>query len=230
MASFYFDGDRRRIYEVPTNFNLTIDSSGFRIYTPSSGLEESFVVLNLQRDLWSRFQDWFTFNQWSTIPIFRSGGALRGQDSLGNDVFDTVSFTLNAAEDWRLVLADYPHELTLQGNLFSNSSGILFDYDRIVSTGVYPRIEGADSLLTYNVNTGTGGSVGNATEAKQDLILSGISNLNSQVLLIDEIRKLLGLYPGISVVHTETGININNGEIVIQIASDPGVSRTVNRS
>ena len=155
MASFYIDGDRRRIYEVPTSFNLSIDEFGYRIYTPN-GIGESSVTLDIQRDLWSRFVDYQDSLKWTTIALTRAGGALRGVDQLGNNVYQTNDFQLRTSLQWRIVIANYAHELVLVGNLFADSATPLFDYERITVPGAYVRIAGADSLQTYQVATGSG--------------------------------------------------------------------------
>lgn len=165
MATLYFDGDRRRIYEVPISGSYTTDADGYRVYTPS-GAGEAIVYYDVQRDFWSRFQDYQFENKWTTLALSRSGGSQRGFDELGNAVFQTNDFTLNTGEGWRLVLANYDHEVIFNGNLFSGSSSSLFDYARVSAIPPpRPRLQGSDALLTYQVDgTGSGLSTGQASD------------------------------------------------------------------
>jgi hypothetical protein len=180
MASFFFDGNKRLIYEVPTNPNLVVDENGYRIYTPLGGGDNP-SRLDIQKDLWSRFQDWYALNKWSTIAVSRAGGNFRGTDAQGNDLYQTNDFTIKTSLGWRIVLANYPHELILRGNLFSDDGSTLFDYSRITVDGVFPRISGFDSLLTYTVagetGGGGGGGTGDATVVNQQNILAELARI-----------------------------------------------------
>jgi len=171
MASptWHFDGDKRRIYEVPP-LSSFVDGGGFRIYTPDD-LQTAPAVLDadVQADLWSRYVDFAAAEQWTTKAFSRSGGALRGQDSQGNDVFQSVDFTLLAADGWLIVLADYSHETIFKGNLFSDQAGALFDTARLTADGVVPRLSGAADLLTYKL-AGSG-----MTQADIDAIASAVT-------------------------------------------------------
>lgn len=164
MPSFFIDGDKRRIYEVPGNelgvdFTYTTDAQGFRIYVPI-GQGPELIIHDVQSALWSRFQDYFAANHWATLAFTRSGGASRGFDAQGNEVFQTNDFTLRTDDGWRIVLANYDHESVFRGNLFSASESIsLLDYSRV--DAIPPprsRVSGFDSLITYAIASGEGGS------------------------------------------------------------------------
>lgn len=156
MASFFFDGNNRRIYEVPTNGTYTVDQDGYRLYVGQGGSIEKNVRLDVQRDLWSRFQDWVNANKWSTIALSRSGGNLRGFDEFSNPVYQTNDFSLVTSLGWKMIVANYPHELILRGNLFSDDGAELFDFSHVTVPGAYVRLEGADSLQVYRTSVGSG--------------------------------------------------------------------------
>lgn len=155
MASFYFDGNKLRIYEVPTGASFTVDSNGYRIY--NGGTNAALIRFDVQKDLWSRFQDWVSVNSWAYLAFTRTGGGFRGFDELGNEKYQTNDFTLITSSGWRIVLANYPHETIFRGNLFSDSSASLFDNSRLTVHGIIPRLEGFDSLQTY-LASASGGS------------------------------------------------------------------------
>jgi len=155
MSEFFFDGNTKRIYEVPDNSTFTV-VSGYRIYTPI-GAGAELVLIDIQRDLWSRFQDYTAANPWVVIAFSRTGGAFRRLDENGGSLFQTNDFTLLTSIGWRIVLANYQHEVVLQGNLRSNDGSSLFDNSRLTANGVVPRLEGFDSLQTYTVSSGGGG-------------------------------------------------------------------------
>jgi len=143
MASLEFDEDLRRIYEVPTDPQNTVDGSGYKIYT-SLGLNELNVRFTATF-CWSRWVDFHNTNKWSTEAFSKSGGALRGQNDLGDDIFAT--FDLRLTNDWLFVPANYPHNLFLDGNIFPNLlSGEDADYNRVSAAGVSFRINSSDSL------------------------------------------------------------------------------------
>lgn len=158
MASptWFFDGDLKRIYEVPPHPDYTVDADGYRIYTSTDPVADMLVYTDIKRDIWSRWVDWAFDNQWTLLAFSRSGGAFRGKDEFGNDVYQSVDFTLLTDNGWRLVLANYPHEIRLRGNLYS-AGGHLFDHDRISCTPApVARLEGYADLLTYQQYTGSG--------------------------------------------------------------------------
>ncbi len=159
MASLFFDGDLRRVYEVPEPpFSFTVDGNGYRIYTPDNipgAATEVFVDTTV---LWSRWVDYHNVNKWATLALGRAGGAFRFTDQDGNDIFAT--FDLRWTNDWLLVPANYDHKFTVLGNLFPNLAGVNagedFDTTRLSTFGVSPRIQFADSLQRVVVST-TGG-------------------------------------------------------------------------
>lgn len=193
MPGLLFDGNKRRIYEVPgdtlgADFTYTTDAQGFRVYVPI-GQGPAQITFDAQRDIWSRFQEYFDQNKWTTIALTRSGGASRGFDDQGNEIFQTNDFTLDTPNGWRLVLANYDHETIFRGNLFSGSDSIsLLDYSRI--TAIPPprsRVSGFDALITYAISTG--GSGGNFTNSdRQDLqqTLANTNTTNTQLMTIGD--------------------------------------------
>jgi len=175
MASptWFFDGDKRKIYEVPPDSSFVLDGSGYRIYTPDDipGAAK-LLYTDIQKDLWSRWVDWNDTAKWSWLAFGRSGGASRGFDQYGQEKFQSVDFNLLASFGWRLVLSNYPHETRFIGNLYSDSAAELFDYDRITSIPPpIPRYEGFADLLTYRTVSGSGLS------AEQDQQLTVVHDL-----------------------------------------------------
>ncbi|MEM6432960.1 MAG: hypothetical protein AAF773_03745 [Cyanobacteria bacterium P01_D01_bin.115] len=258
MPGLLFDGNKRRIYEVPgdtlgTDFTYTTDAQGFRIYVPI-GQGPTQITFDAQRDIWSRFQEYFDQNKWTTIALTRSGGASRGFDDQGNEIFQTNDFTLDTPNGWRLVLANYDHETIFRGNLFSGSSSIsLLDYSRI--TAIPPprsRVSGFDALITYAI--ATGGSGGNFTTSdRQDLqqTLANTNTTNTRLtttragaldLLQDISDRILNLFkglgrePGVSVTQedpteTEAGyLRTSDGSIDQIITRNPDGSVRVENS
>ncbi len=156
MLEWFFDGDLRRIYEVPPDSSFVVDGDGYRIYTPDDiPSAPTLLYTDIQTDLWSRWVDWNDTAKWSWLAFSRSGGASRGFDQLGQEIFQSVDFKLLASYGWRMVLADYPHETRFVGNLYSDSAADLFDYARMNSVPPpIPRLEGAADLLTYVYGSG----------------------------------------------------------------------------
>ncbi|MEL7503180.1 MAG: hypothetical protein AAFN18_12000 [Cyanobacteria bacterium J06554_6] len=204
MASFFFDGNNRRIYEVPTNGTYTVDQDGYRLYV-GQGSPEKNVRLDVQRDLWSRFQDWVNSNKWSTIALSRSGGNLRGFDEFNNPVYQTNDFSLVTSLGWKLIVANYPHELILRGNLFSDDGAELFDFSHVTVPGAYVRLEGADSLQVYRTNVGSGLD---STQAAQ----------------LARLHRLHGLEAGVPLVVTDQGRTAGD---ISQVITDDGTTTTV---
>lgn len=178
MSSFYFDGNKLRIYEVPTNSSYVVDANGYRIYSPN-GVGENIVYFDVQRDLWSRFQDYAQDNSWTQLAFNRTGGGFRGLDELGNPRYQTNDFQLRTSEGWRIVLANYPHEAVFRGNLFKDGSGELFDYARLTVHGVVPRLEGYDSLQSYFI--ATGGSETIWTLPLRDQVVNQLGKISSLI-------------------------------------------------
>lgn len=180
MASptWFFDGDKKRIYEVPpgAESSYTVDGSGYRVYGSGAGI--GLLYTDVKKDIWSRWIDWMADgNDWSVIAFNRSGGALRGYDELSNPVYQSVDFQLRTSVGWKFVLANYPHETIFKGNLFTDDGASLFDNSRLTMYGIVPRMQGAADLLTYNVATGggSGGTGFNATELAQLRAMLGLT-------------------------------------------------------
>lgn len=151
----HFDGDKRRIYEVPVNSSFVVDGQGFRIYTPDILGGATLRSAITTTDLWSRWVDYHNVNQWAELALDKSGGAFRRFDESGSPIYAT--FDLRLVNDWAIVPADYKHDFLIVGNLFSNSlSGVDFDTDRLISQGVSPRIQFADSLQIIRTTSGSG--------------------------------------------------------------------------
>ena len=176
--SWFFDGDNRRIYEVPPGATYVVDGSGFRIYNGGSNFP--LLTTDVKKDLWSRWIDWHALNDWALLAFSKSGGAQRPNGS-----YQSADFTLLTSSGWRLVMANYPHETVFYGNLQPEGSDSLFDTARLTSQGIMPRLVGSDALLTYN----TGSSLN-----EQDKI--DISNMvwtNQFVSKLLTVAKFLGL-------------------------------------
>lgn len=139
MATLYFDGDLRRIYEVPTNGAFTIDGNGHRIYS-GPGEEDSRITSTY---LWSRWVDWHSQNLWAELAFEKSGGAYRYTLD-GDDYYAT--FDLRLINEWVIVPADYKHNFTILGNLFPNENGVDFDTHDILNVQFSSRIFFSDSL------------------------------------------------------------------------------------
>jgi hypothetical protein len=146
--TWFFDGDKRRIYEVPPGSTYVL-VGGYRVYGQGTGTP--VMTTDVKKDLWSRWVDWMADgNDWSMPAFDREGGNLRPTGE-----YASVDFTLLTASGWRLVLANYPHETIFAGNLFAQGADSLFDFSLLTVTGVVPRMQGSANLLTYN---GSGGS------------------------------------------------------------------------
>lgn len=138
----YFDGDLRRVYEVPAQSTFTTDGQGYRAYVPIYAGDVATEITTTE--LWSAWVDWHSLNLWSTLALDKSGGDARFEDD-GGTVYAT--FDLRLMNGWQIVPADYPHRMVVQGNLFPDANlGEEFDTSRTTSHGVSPRIYFADSL------------------------------------------------------------------------------------
>ena len=158
VFGLHFDGDLRRIYEVPENSSYTLDGSGYRIYVPDdipSAAAETFVT---HTEFWSDWVDFHDINKWSTLAFDKSGGAFAGVDQNGDDVFD--EFSLRLINNWEIVPADYPHQFNLLGTIRGDLiTGRAFDSARITSPGVLTQIRSAVSgTVIKQAGGGTGGS------------------------------------------------------------------------
>jgi hypothetical protein len=148
---WYFDGARRRIYEVPPGATYATDGGGYRIYDGGPS-PYALLTTDVKADLWSRWVDWHALNDWALPAFDRSGGSQRPTGE-----FASVDFSLRTSDGWRIVLANYPHETVMQGNLFAQGSDSLFDFTRLSANGVVPRLQGSANLLTYNTGAGSSG-------------------------------------------------------------------------
>ena len=177
--TLYFDGVKRRIYEVPPGASYITDVNGYRIYDGGT-LNAPLMTIDVKKDMWSRWIDWHALNDWALLAFSKSGGAQRPNGS-----YQTADFTLLTQSGWRFVMANYPHETVFYGNLQSEGSDTLFDISRLTAQGIMPRLVGSDALLTYN----TGSSLN-----EQDK--TDISNMvwtHSFVSKLLTVAKFLGL-------------------------------------
>lgn len=208
--SWYFDGDKLRIYEVPPSPSFTVDGDGFRIYTTSNPGAYATVTSDIQKDLWSRWVDWILENDWSQIAFSRSGGDLRGFDSLGNPVYQSVDFKLRTDLGWRIVLANYPHENIMTGNLYATDTASLFDTSRLTAQGVVPRLSGSADLLVYQTTTGgstyTPAQIATAVRQELDVEMTRINThlTDAKFTMLMELYDLMGLDPTKPLVVTNT--------------------------
>lgn len=139
-SSLFFDGDKRRIYEVPVvgASSFSVDVNGYRIYTPDDPATAPTRIAFTVFDLWSRWVDYHNSNKWALLAFDRSGGAYRYTDDLGNDVYALPD--LRFINGWAYVPANYDHDTVLDGNLYPDvNTGLDFDTARITAR-VSPRI------------------------------------------------------------------------------------------
>ena len=153
MASptFFFDGVKKRIYEVPAGASYVLND-GYRVYNGGT-FSYPLMEVDVKKDLWSRWVDWHSLNDWALFAFSRSGGNLRPTGE-----YAPADFSLLTSLGWRIVLANYPHETIFYGNLFPEGSDSIFDIVRLTADGVVPRLQGSANLLTYNTSGGTGGA------------------------------------------------------------------------
>lgn len=224
--TWFFDGDKRRIYEVPPNSTFTVDGSGYRIYEPINVLTAPSVVdVDVKKDLWSRWVDWYSSALWSIEAFSRSGGTLRPTGE-----YAPADFQLMTSQGWKLVLANYPHETIFYGNLFPEGTDSLFDNDRLTEVGIVPRLQGSANLLTYNYATSgnqyTLSEIASAVRVELTPELNHVMTLqngqgldSTQATMLLEIYRLYGLDPTRPLIVTNT--NRTAGEIAQTINSGP---------
>lgn len=224
--TWFFDGDLRVAYEVPPNSTFTVDGNGYRIYTPVNPLTAPAVLtVDVKKDLWSRWVDWYSTALWSIEAFSRSGGTLRPTGE-----YAPADFQLMTSFGWRLVLANYPHETIFYGNLFPEGSDSLFDNSRLSVVGVVPRLQGSANLLTYNYATSgnqyTLSEIGAAVRLELAPELDHIQTLqngmgldSTQAQMLLEIYRLYGLDPTKPLVVTNTS-RVAGAEIVQTINSN----------
>ncbi len=150
FGDFFWDGDKRCVYESPTGFSHTLDGDGYRIYTPddpqNAPLQSSY---DMRRDLWSKYVDYMDFIEWAHPVFERSGGATRPSGE--NATADFLLINL-----WVIVPANYEHAMIINGNVTTNTGHPIidiFDTSRITEK-VVPFVQGADSLITYEIDSG----------------------------------------------------------------------------
>lgn len=158
MPSLYFDGDKRRIYEVPDLSSYVTDGNGYRVYTPDDIPSAPEQIEFSAFDLWSRAVDFMNANKWALAVFDLKGGAFRYTDGLGADVYALPDIRL--INGWAYVPADYKHKTLLIGNIYPNvADGLDFDTDRITAQGVSPRIQfndrGERSIIAGSGNAPT---------------------------------------------------------------------------
>ena len=195
-SSLYFDGNLRRIYEVPELSSFTVDGSGYRSYVPdniNSAEERNFTT---STELWSGFVDYHNQEKWTTNAFAKTGGAFRFVDSNGISIFAT--FDIRLINSWLLVPANYPHDWTVLGNVFEELGlGQDFDTDRITSLGVSPRVRFADSNQTLIIP----GASNITPQTIHDAVWSQSSdqiNPNDKGKILDEIKRLADLAVALS--------------------------------
>lgn len=178
--TWFFDGDKRRIYEVPPSATYMVDVGGYRIYGQGSGT--SVMETDVKRDLWSRWVDWHATHDWALEAFSASGGNQRPTGE-----FAPADFSLQTAVGWRIVLANYPHETIFYGNLFAQGVDSLFDNSRLSVVGVVPRMQGSANLLTYNTGGGPGGNPADIAAAVMATILD--TDLNGHPVTFLEAQR-----------------------------------------
>lgn len=159
--TFFFDGVKKRIYEVPSGASYILND-GYRVYNGGT-FSYPLMEVDVKKDMWSRWVDWHSLNDWALFAFSRSGGNLRPTGE-----YAPADFSLLTSLGWRIVLANYPHETIFYGNLFPEGSDSLFDISRLTADGVVPRLQGSANLLTYN--TSGGGGVATAEEVADEVM------------------------------------------------------------
>jgi len=220
-ASLHFDGDRRRVYEVPDGGSFTTDGDGYRIYTPgpSPEADTSFSTT----ELWSRWVDWHATNKWATLAMSKSGGAFRGLDQNGDEVYAT--FDLRWTNQWSFVPANYPHRTVIIGNIYPNEDGVDFDTSRVTSQGVSPRIQFADSLQVLRQDDAGGGGGGLSDEQEELLRQAaeggdGCFHAQDIELVMEEPAEIRVFFEEPPTIQT----TVQDTDFAIALLGDPTVS------
>lgn len=155
---YTFDGPNRRIILTSGTVSFSVD------------------------DMYSRWKDWLLTSDGSLYPeAFRSIGG----DPLGASVFAGSYFFLQTQYGWRIRPQEASHVLLVNGNLFSEETGV----DPFVSTlGTYNvRIQMQTSSLTQ-VASGSGFTVADLQAA-----LDAQGYTEARALTLDLIKAILGL-------------------------------------
>jgi hypothetical protein len=217
MASptWFFDGDNRRIYEVPPSSSFVL-VGGYRVY--DGGTNAPVLTADVKSDLWSRWVDWMAAgNDWSLKAFTRSGGNLRPTGE-----YASADFQLRTDAGWRLVLANYPHETIITGNLFAVGSDSLFDNARLTADGIVPRLQGSANLLTYNTNSGGGYAGPTAADIWAHVLETGLS---AEEVLRVLLATLAGRSTGVGTT-TETYLSQNGATPRVTATFDTAGNRT----
>ena len=152
FGDFFFDGDKKTIYEAPIGFSYVLDGDGYRIYTPDDPPSApETTAYDFQEDLWSRYVDYMDAIEWATKAILKSGGSERPDGS-----FATADFLMT--NTWKIVPANYQHAIIIKGNVSSDTGHPIldvFDPARLTEY-IVPLIQGADALITYQIISGSG--------------------------------------------------------------------------
>lgn len=144
IGDFFFDGDKRKIYEAPAGFSHTLDGDGFRIYAPDDEPSAPTQLIYSTYELWSRAVDYLDFADWARLIFSIAGGAYRYTDQFGDEKYSLIDIRL--INDWAYVPANYPHSTYIRGNMFPNkATDIDFDTSRLTVDGVSPRIFFSDA-------------------------------------------------------------------------------------
>ena len=144
FGDFFFDGNKRKIYEAPLGFSYVLDGDGYRIYTPDDEPNAPLDLIYTTYDLWSRSVDFIEANSWSMLCFTLDGGAYRYTDQFSEKKYSLID--IRFVNDWAYVPCDYRHNTYIRGNCFPNkATNIDFDTDRITQLGVSPRIFFSDA-------------------------------------------------------------------------------------
>lgn len=196
MASptWHFDGVLKRIYEVPSGATYTMNG-GYRVY--NGGVNSPILSVDVKKDLWSRWVDWQSLNDWAILAFSVSGGTLRptGENA-------PADFSLLTSVGWGLVLANYPHETIFYGNLFAEGTDSLFDNSLLTNVGVVPRLQGSANLLTYSYDT-SGEPAPTVEQIRAEMDNNSIK-LDEIAYLTSRLHRLLGLEVGTPVFIGDT--------------------------
>ena len=93
-VTLFFDGDKRRIYEVPEASHFTVDGDGYRVYVPDDIPSSEIKSIVNTTELWSKFVDFHFANEWTTNAFIKKGGAFREVDENGFDVYAAFDIRL----------------------------------------------------------------------------------------------------------------------------------------
>lgn len=229
MPTVYIDSDLRRIYEVPDVPHTWVDAGGgLRRYTPDNpGAAPALVQMDLLADIyspWVRHRD-VDDGDYAPIAFDRSGGAIIDVDTQQQA---PTELSFRNDRGWRMVLANYEHEVQITGNLRPFDKNVLmFDTTPHTVCGSYPRIESSANLLVRTVETGVSGLT--ASESADLAQIDTVAALVTQMQgLVDELHKIQGLSAGnpmtvTPALRSAAGINLS-------ISGDGQSSTTVTRS